>query len=161
MPKPPSQRRSPAEGAPRYSPVAGWPPPLAPPKAAQLRSFPQSRTFGCPPESCSQSLGRRRRLRRVRGALPCHEGRAKTLLTPPPVAPSWLANSFHTTSETIVAPLASSLVPPHASTCGLEAGKSTLLPIPPSVDPSSPAATVIVIPSAAADWQAASIAVID
>src|ERR1019366_452651 len=67
-------------------------------------------------------------------ALACHGGRANTMLTPPPVAPPWLASSFHTTSETIVSPLASSLVPPQASTCGLEAGKSTLLPIPPSVD---------------------------
>src|ERR1035437_1388284 len=94
-------------------------------------------------------------------AFVCHEGKSKTLLTPPPVAPSLLANSFHTTSETIVAPLASSLVPPQANTCGLDAGKSTLLPVPPSVDPSSPAATVIVIPSAAALWQASSMAVID
>ena len=59
----------------------------------------------------------------------------------------------------MVAPFASSLVPPQASTCGLEAGKSTLFPVPPSVDPLSPAATVMVTPNAAADWHAASSAV--
>jgi len=40
-------------------------------------------------------------------------------------------------------------------------GKSALLPFPPSVDPLSPAATVMLTPSAAADWQAASSAFID
>src|ERR1700689_1598398 len=91
--------------------------------------------------------------------LACQLGRGNRLLTPPPVAPSLLAVSFHTTSETIVAPLAFSFVPPHASTCGLDAGKSTLFPVAPSLDPSSPAATVIVMPSAAALWHAASSAV--
>ena len=61
----------------------------------------------------------------------------------------------------MVEPLPSSLVPPQARTCGLEAGKSTWLApsVTPSVEPSSPAATVIVMPRAAADWQAASRAV--
>src|ERR1700691_2791930 len=92
-------------------------------------------------------------------AFACQLGSGNWLLTPPPVAPSLLASSFHTTSDTSVGPLASSLVPPQASTCGLEAGKSTLLPVAPSVEPLSPAATVMVTPSAAADWQAASSAV--
>src|ERR1700691_2323896 len=89
-------------------------------------------------------------------AFACQLGSGNWLLTPPPVAPSLLANSFHTTSETSVEPLASSWFPPQASTCGLDAGKSTLLPVAPSVEPLSPAATVMVTPSAAADWQAAS-----
>ena len=82
------------------------------------------------------------------------------MLTPPPVAPSLLACSFHTTSDVMVLPLPTSLVPPQARTCGLEAGKSTLLPVAPSVEPLSPAATVMVMPRAAADWHAASSALI-
>src|ERR1039457_3091 len=58
-------------------------------------------------------------------AFACQVGRANAVLTPPPVAPSLLANSFHTTSEAMVAPVASSFVPPQASTCGLDAGKRT------------------------------------
>ena len=85
------------------------------------------------------------------------------MLTPPPVAPSLVASSFQTTSEEMVEPLPWSLVPPQARTCGLEAGKSTWFwpPVTPSVEPLSPAATVMVMPSAAADWQAASRAVMD
>ena len=60
-------------------------------------------------------------------AFACQVGSGKTLLTPPPVAPSLLAGSFQTTSEVMVVPLPESLVPPQARTCGLEAGKSTLL----------------------------------
>ena len=55
----------------------------------------------------------------------CQEGNGNTWLTPPPVAPSLTLVSFHTTSLTIEPPRAVSLVPPHASTDGLEAGKST------------------------------------
>ena len=73
------------------------------------------------------------------------------LLTPPPVAPSLLASSFQTTSLVMVVPLPMSVVPPQARTWGLEEGKSTLLPVPPSVEPLSPAATVTEMPSAAAD----------
>ena len=53
----------------------------------------------------------------------------------PPSAPS-----FQTTSLVIVVPLALSLVPPHASTLGLEAGKSAWAwpSFTPSLDPSSP-----------------------
>jgi hypothetical protein len=36
-----------------------------------------------------------------------------------------------------------------------------LLPLPPSLEPLSPEATVMVMPSAAADWQASSKAVMD
>src|SRR5271168_3807991 len=54
-----------------------------------------------------------------------------------------------------------SSVPPQPSTCGLEAGKSTLLPLAPSLEPLSPEATVMVMPSAAADWAASSRAIID
>ena len=61
-------------------------------------------------------------------AFACQEGSAKTLLTPPPVAPSPLACSFHTTSDVILLPLPISLVPPQPRTCGLEAGKSTFCP---------------------------------
>ena len=45
-------------------------------------------------------------------------------------------------------------VPPQPSTCGLEEGKSTWLAPSetPSVEPESPEATVMVTPSAAADW---------
>ena len=60
----------------------------------------------------------------------------------------------------MVLPLPMSLVPPQARTCGLEAGKSTLLPVAPSLEPLSPAATVMVMPRAAADWHAASSAFI-
>src|SRR5439155_5156708 len=51
----------------------------------------------------------------------CQEGNGNTWLTPPPVAPSLTLVSFHTTSLTIEPPRAVSLVPPHASTDGLEA----------------------------------------
>src|SRR5208282_6372960 len=77
---------------------------------------------------------------------------------PPPVAPSLLASSFHTASFVMVLPDATSCVPPQASTLGLDAGKSTWFrpSVTPSVDPSSPAATQIVTPMAAADWNASS-----
>src|SRR5271170_1867478 len=78
---------------------------------------------------------------------------------PPPVAPSLFASSFHTVSLLMVLPEATRRVPPHASTCGLDAGKSTWFrpSVAPSVDPSSPAATQTVTPMAAADWNASSI----
>src|SRR6185437_7999636 len=85
--------------------------------------------------------------------LACQEGRGKTLLTPPPVAPSLLSCSFQTTSLEIVVPLPVRVVPPHARTWGLDDGKSTLLPVAPSDEPLSPAATVMEMPRAAADWQ--------
>ena len=47
--------------------------------------------------------------------------------TPPPVAPRD-APLFHTVSEVTVPPSACSVVPPHATTCGLDAGKSTCTP---------------------------------
>src|SRR5580658_10797892 len=90
-------------------------------------------------------------------AVACQAGNEKTELTPPPVAPPPDAWSFQTTSDWRWPLLAVSAVPPQPRTCGLEAGKSTLLPLSPSVEPSSPAATVIEMPSAAADWQVVSI----
>src|SRR5256885_2621621 len=94
-------------------------------------------------------------------AMPCCQaGRANTVLTPPPVAPSLALVSFHTTSLAIDAPLAVSLVPPHASAYGLEAGKSTCgwPSLSPSPQPLSPAATVTGTPSAAASSSAGCIA---
>src|SRR3954469_3412022 len=87
----------------------------------------------------------------------------KKPLTPPPVAPSLFESSFQTSSELMLEPEPASLVPPQARTCGLEAGKSQccLPSVRPSVEPSSPAATVMVMPRAAADWQAASSEVMD
>ena len=71
--------------------------------------------------------------------------------------------SFHTVSELItpVPGLPRRLVPPHASACGLDAGKSTWAPLPlcPSLLPLSPAATQTVTPSAAASAMAWSRAV--
>src|SRR5580693_8778499 len=58
-------------------------------------------------------------------ALLWYVGRGNTSLTPPPVAPSLLANSFHTVSLAMLLPVACNFVPPHASTFGLDAGKST------------------------------------
>src|SRR5258708_463755 len=84
---------------------------------------------------------------------------------PPPPAPSLWATSFQTTSETIVPAERSptSVVPPQASACGEEAGKSACAgPLGffgLSLDPLSPAAAVTVTPSAAASWNAWSIAV--
>ena len=80
-------------------------------------------------------------------------------LTPPPVAPC-PAPSFHTVSELIV-PLAASpcrAVPPQASACGLEAGKSVCgwPSVTASPLPLSPAATHTVMPSAAASAIASS-----
>src|ERR1700683_5268148 len=88
----------------------------------------------------------------------CQVGSGNTLLTPPPVAPPPCDCAFHTTSAEMLEPLPTRLVPPQARTCGLEAGESTwfLPPLPPSAEPLSPAATVMVMPSAVADWQAAS-----
>ena len=73
---------------------------------------------------------------------------------PPPVAPS--PGSFQTTSLKIFVVVAFSLVPPQASTLGLEAGKSTWAwpSSTPSLEPLSPAATQMVMPSAAAAWNA-------
>jgi hypothetical protein len=51
------------------------------------------------------------------------------------------------------------LVPPQASACGLEAGKSTCSPLAtPSLEPLSPHAMHTVMPSKAAAWKASSIA---
>ena len=95
-------------------------------------------------------------------ALACQVGSGKTVEIPPPVAPSLAESSFQTTSPESVLPEAVIFVPPQARTCGLEAGKSTwLLPsVTPSVEPLSPAATVMVTPSRAAAWQALSSAVV-
>src|SRR5262249_44173702 len=90
----------------------------------------------------------------------CHAGRPKVSLTPPPVAPP-PGPSFQTVSaDTAPAAFTRSVVPPQASACGLDAGKSacafpslTLSPLP-----LSPAAAVTVTPSAAASANAASIA---
>ena len=60
----------------------------------------------------------------------------------------------------MVLPLPSRVVPPHASTCGLEAGKSTLLPVAPSLEPLSPDAAQMLTPSRAASMAAVSKAVI-
>src|SRR5436853_496311 len=86
----------------------------------QWRSAPESRerreqrlTVGAPEPGARIPAGRRL------------VGNGNTPLTPPPVAPSLTLVSFHTTSLTIEPPRAVSLVPPHASTDGLEAGKST------------------------------------
>jgi hypothetical protein len=54
----------------------------------------------------------------------CQDGKEKKLLMPPPVAPAF-APSFHTVSLDMPPLEATRLVPPQASTCGLEAGKST------------------------------------
>ena len=92
----------------------------------------------------------------------CQDGRGNTSLTPPPPAPSLFASSFQTTSEVIVfvLRLPISWVPPQASTCGLDAGKSTCTPLVlfgSSLLPLSPAATVTVTPSAAASANTLSI----
>src|ERR1700749_2196556 len=82
----------------------------------------------------------------------CQTGTANTALTPPPPAPPW-SPSFHTTSSATPFAFAVRLVPPHASTYGLDAGKSTwFLPSwAPSLEPLSPDATHTVTPIAAAD----------
>src|SRR5689334_2038742 len=95
-------------------------------------------------------------------ALAWKDGRAKWSLTPPPPAPSLAAVSFQTTSELIV-PVdgsAMSLVPPQASACGLDAGKSTCdrPSLTASPLPLSPEATHTVMPIAAASAIAASMA---
>ncbi len=94
-------------------------------------------------------------------ALACQVGSGKMRETPPPVAPSLVESSFQTTSFESVVPEAEICVPPQARTCGLEAGKSTWLAPSetPSVEPLSPQATVTVMPSRAAAWQALSRAV--
>ena len=92
----------------------------------------------------------------------CQDGRPNWSLTPPPPAPSFAAVSFHTTSE-LITPVdgsASSLVPPQASACGLDAGKSTCTwpSLTASPLPLSPEATHTVMPSTAASAIAASMA---
>ena len=88
----------------------------------------------------------------------CQAGRAMRALTPPPVEPPLSARrpspSFHARSLRL-APVRSS-VPPTASTNGLEHGKSTcaLPSLMPSDEPSSPAATQMVIPISAASCSA-------
>src|SRR5215469_6290321 len=97
-------------------------------------------------------------------AVACHAGRGNVTLTPPPVAPP-PAPWFHTFSDvmTPVDGCARRLVPPQASACGLEAGKSVcgLPSLAPSLLPLSPAAAVTVTPSAAPSAMAWSRAVID
>src|SRR5579863_9724976 len=92
----------------------------------------------------------------------CQLGKGKTSLTPPPVAPSLLASSFHAVSLVILPPAACKVVPPQASTLGLDAGKSTWFDpsLTPSVEPLSPLAIQTVTPIAAAAWNASSIEVI-
>src|SRR5271155_3251599 len=79
-----------------------------------------------------------------------YAGWAKKVLNPPPVAPP-SAPSFQTVSLVTVPLDESSVVPPQARTLGLEEGKSTLLEpsLTPSLEPSSPEATVMVTPRAA------------
>ena len=83
-------------------------------------------------------------------------------LTPPPVAPP-LDPSFQTVSADTapVAVFTRRLVPPQASACGLDAGKSAWAfpSVPRSPLPLSPAAAVTVTPSAAASANAWSSAV--
>src|SRR5208282_5224341 len=87
-------------------------------------------------------------------AVACQDGSANWSLTPPPVAPSFDAVSFHTTSEltTPVDGSATSVVPPQPSVYGLEAGKSTCTSpsVTRSLLPLSPAATHTVMPSVTA-----------
>src|SRR5579862_7609270 len=94
-------------------------------------------------------------------ALACQLGTGNWAEPPPPPAPSFVAVSFHTTSEltTPVEGSARSLVPPHPSACGLDAGKSqwTWPSLTASPLPLSPAATHTVIPIAAASAIAESI----
>src|SRR3954452_24773453 len=88
-------------------------------------------------------------------AVACQVGRGNAALTPPPVA--LFGPSFQTTSSPMPPPAASvTRVPPHASTNGLDAGKSTwpLRSPTPSSEPLSPAAAQTVTPIAAADWNA-------
>src|SRR5262249_23171953 len=84
-------------------------------------------------------------------------GSAKTSLMPPPVAPPE-APPFHATSPDNVPCALATCVPPHASTCGLELGKSTCAcpSVTPSLEPVSPDAQHTVTPSAAASWNASS-----
>src|SRR5580658_4677398 len=88
----------------------------------------------------------------------CHAGRGKTALTPPPVLPPLSARkpspSFHTTSPSELF-CDSTVVPPTESTYGLELGKSACAcPSPTaSLEPSSPAATLIVMPRYAASFR--------
>jgi hypothetical protein len=84
-------------------------------------------------------------------------GQGKTSLTPPPVAQP--SRVFQTVSLEIVPFDHSRWVPPQASTCGLEAGKSTLARCAASgvsSVPWSPAEQQIVTPRTAASWQTAS-----
>src|SRR5215467_3891497 len=87
----------------------------------------------------------------------CQAGRPNVSLTPPPVAPPW-APSFQTVSadSAPVAVFTRRLVPPQASACGLDAGKSAwdLPSLTRSPLPLSPAAAVTVTPSAAASASA-------
>src|SRR5262249_13329727 len=80
-----------------------------------------------------------------------YDGRGNVSLTPPPVAPL-PEPLFHTTSLVILFPDDCSRVPPHASTWGLEAGKSTCAAPSdtPSAEPSSPDAQQTVTPRTAA-----------
>src|SRR6266851_2675879 len=87
----------------------------------------------------------------------CQPGRPNVSLTPPPVAPP-PDPLFHTVSADTapVAGFTRRLVPPQASTCGLDAGKSACAfpSLTRSPLPLSPAAAVTVTPSAAASANA-------
>src|SRR5690242_5250091 len=85
----------------------------------------------------------------------CQSGSPKRSLTPPPVAPP--APSFHAVSDAEPLPRVSR-VPPQASACGLEAGKSACArpSSAPSPEPPSPEAQQTVTPSSAASWSAPS-----
>src|SRR3954451_3150574 len=97
----------------------------------------------------------------------CHQGRfSKALVPPPPPAVAWngagYSVSFHAPVEAIALPaLSVTLVPPIASTQGDDAGQETCgflsegvswlagTPRAHADEPLSPAATTVVIPSAA------------
>src|SRR5207253_8779220 len=92
----------------------------------------------------------------------CHAGTPRVSLTPPPVARP-PGPSFHTVSADTapVAVFTRRVVPPQASACGLDAGKSACAfpSLTRSPLPLSPAAVVTVTPSAAASANAWSSAV--
>src|SRR5438128_344011 len=88
---------------------------------------------------------------------PCHAGRGKISLTPPPLEPNAL---LHATSSAIAPPRSSSVVPPQESACGLEPGNETCAPPSPTPadEPRSPLEQQTVIPSSAASAKARSTA---
>src|SRR5450759_3324546 len=96
-----------------------------------------------------------------RAALAWYAGGSKTSLIPPPLEPP-CAPSFQVRSSVIDDTEATSCVPPQATTCGLDAGKSAWARPSPtaSSDPLSPDAHRTVTPTSAASWKAWSIACI-